>query len=147
MQHHHSLVSRSLQPSIDSLPSISDLSLNLISFLPTPPPPLQPRLPGGTAMGRWTHMVFEWLHVYGVLSVCVVWPCVCGVLDFQGERRLIRFLINFLLLVMLFRATSLWVSPLHGSVFNLSSVVTKLPPQTLPLNVEADLLRLITAVG
>lgn len=37
MQHHHSRVSRSLQPAIDSLPSISDLSLNLISFSPPPP--------------------------------------------------------------------------------------------------------------
>ena len=37
MQHHHSRVSRSLQPTIDSLPSISDLSLNLISFSPPPP--------------------------------------------------------------------------------------------------------------
>lgn len=49
MQHHHSLVSRSLQPSIDSLPSISDLSLNLISFSP----PTSPEDGCGPRKRRW----------------------------------------------------------------------------------------------
>ena len=56
MQHHHSRVSRSLQPTIDSLPSISDLSLNLISFSP----PTSPEYDYGPVHSY----VFEWLRVF-----------------------------------------------------------------------------------
>lgn len=62
MQHHHSRVSQSLQPTIDSLPSISDLSLNLISFSPTSQE---------CGYGPVHSYVFEWLRVDGVYSVCL----------------------------------------------------------------------------
>lgn len=68
MQHHHSRVSWSLQPTIDSLPSISDLSLNLISFSLTSPE---------NGFGPVHLYVFEWLHVYDALRVCCICACLC----------------------------------------------------------------------
>lgn len=101
MQHHHSLVSQSLQQTIDSLPSISDLSLNLISFFPISPE---------YGYGPVRLYVFEWLHVYSVLRVYVV--CMSANMSIWVVF-LFFYLVNSDLNLFFFIITIIFFAPAH----------------------------------
>ncbi len=122
MQHHHSQASRSLQPAIDSLPSISDLSLNLISFSPPP---------RRTSMGLCTCMCLSdcaFMVCTYCTHVCLRWW------EFFSRLPRVKRVPNQALAVIIavFLCTSLENHSLQDPfLWKLSSVMTKLPVQTV----------------